>query len=297
MQHPYLWRYLKGGTLRSWGAKSLQESGKRGEPYLAGDGYVRIGEGSGSTNVLTGSGVDEAWMTGALLGDGVARLLKEKKPLTKEAIEEAYVKPRRASRLEKEARQAKKARDGFTLGFVAGMIGMGLAGFTKGLLGMPSRSVPPYKRLPEVEEYFKGRIPASEIETIRKECWARGEALHDRLMERAGWPAVPFDGQLLVSHQDVLLMGGKVQAAAGYADHVVFVNPGTCRDCRNKICVEMCSAEAITPGPDGVPAFDREKCVHCGACWWNCSRPREGDPERMNVDFRAGSGGLHSSEN
>ena len=27
MQHPYLWRYLKGGTLRSWGAKSLQESG------------------------------------------------------------------------------------------------------------------------------------------------------------------------------------------------------------------------------------------------------------------------------
>ncbi len=64
MLHPYLWRHLRGGTLRSWGAKTLQESGRRGEPHLAGDGYARIGEGSGSTNVLTGSGVDEAWTTG-----------------------------------------------------------------------------------------------------------------------------------------------------------------------------------------------------------------------------------------
>ncbi len=73
MQHPYLWRHLEGGRLRSWGAKSLQESGKQGEPWLAGDGYARIGEGSGSTNVLTGSGVDEAWTTGMLLGGGGAR--------------------------------------------------------------------------------------------------------------------------------------------------------------------------------------------------------------------------------
>ncbi len=77
MMHPYLWRYLEGGTLRSWGAKSLQESGKRGEPYLAGNGYARIGEGSGSTNVLTGSGVDEAWTTGVQLAEGVLELLKE----------------------------------------------------------------------------------------------------------------------------------------------------------------------------------------------------------------------------
>jgi electron-transferring-flavoprotein dehydrogenase len=64
---------LKGGRLRSWGAKSLQESGKRGEPFLAGDGYARIGEGSGSTNVLTGSGVDEAWTTGIATGRSGAR--------------------------------------------------------------------------------------------------------------------------------------------------------------------------------------------------------------------------------
>jgi len=46
-----------------------------------------------------------------------------------------------------------------------------------------------------------------------------------------------------------------------------------------------------------VPAFDREKCVHCGACLWNCSQPHPTNPERTNVDFRAGAGGLHSAEN
>ena len=40
-----------------------------GEPKLVGDGYARIGEGSGSTNVLTGSGVDEAWTTGVQLAE------------------------------------------------------------------------------------------------------------------------------------------------------------------------------------------------------------------------------------
>ncbi len=92
-------------------------------------------------------------------------------------------------------------------------------------------------------------------------------------------------------------MGGKVQAAGGYADHVVFLRPELCKECGAKVCIEVCSGQAIMPGEGGVPAFDREKCVHCGACLWNCSRPRPGAPERMCVDFRAGAGGLHSPEN
>ena len=113
MMHPYLWRFLKGGKLRSWGAKTLGESGRRGEPHLAGDGYARIGEGSGSTNVLTGSGVDEAWATGAQLAEAVLELLKAKKPFTKENLEATYVRRRRESWVEQEARAAEKSRDGF----------------------------------------------------------------------------------------------------------------------------------------------------------------------------------------
>ena len=67
-------------------------------------------------------------------------------------------------------------------------------------------------------------------------------------------------------------MGGKVQAMPGFADHVVFRNKQLCIACGEKTCIAMCSGQAITQGDDGVPAFEREKCVHCGACLWNCGQ-------------------------
>jgi electron-transferring-flavoprotein dehydrogenase len=297
MLHPYLWGMLQGSKLRSWGAKTLGESGRRGEPHLAGDGFARVGEGSGSTNVLTGSGVDEAWTTGTQLAESVLELLKSKRPFTKENLEQTYVARRRAGWLEQESRVAENARDGFQKGFVRGMIGMALAGLTNGRFVLRGEPLPPYQRIPTLEEYYRGRIPRGEIEQLRKECAIKGVSLHAALMHRVGWPAIPYDGKLLVSHQDALLLGGKVQAPPGYADHVVFLYPEICEKCGTKICIELCSGQAITPGQHGIPAFDREKCVHCGACHWNCSQPVPADGERMNIAFRAGTGGLHSAEN
>jgi electron-transferring-flavoprotein dehydrogenase len=297
MLHPYLWRHLQGGKLRSWGAKTLQESGRRGEPRLAGDGYIRIGEGSGSTNVLTGSGVDEAWATGVLAAEGVLELLRAGQPFTQRNLERAYVARRRVSWVETEGRVAERARDGFLRGVVPGLIGMGLAGLTGGRLALPGVSVPPADRIPSLERYYAGRIPAAEIARIREDCAQRALPLHDALMERAGWPAVPFDGQLLVTHQDALLMGGKVQAPAGYADHVLFLYPNLCETCGSKVCIEMCSGQAIGPGDGGIPVFDRDKCIHCGACLWNCATRHPEDSERSVIEFRAGTGGLHSAEN
>lgn len=297
MLHPYLWRYLNGGTLRSWGAKTLGESGKHGEPHLAGNGYARIGEGSGSTNVLTGSGVDEAWTTGTQLAEAVIELQKDKKPFTKENLEATYVKRRRESWVEQEGRVAERARDGFHAGMVTGMLGMALAGATNGKITLPVETRPAGEHTPSLAEYYRERIPAEEIEKIRKECAAKGVSAHNELMNRVGWPAIPFDGKLLVSHQDALLMGGKVQAPAGYADHVVFLYPNLCERCGTHICVEVCSGQAITPSAKGVPAFDREKCIHCGACMWNCATPHPDDANRTVLDFRAAPGGLHSAEN
>jgi electron-transferring-flavoprotein dehydrogenase len=297
MTHPWLWHFLNGAKLRSWGAKTLGESGRRGEPHLVGDGYARIGEGSGSTNVLTGSGVDEAWATGAQLAQATLELLKAKKPFTKENFDAAYAQRRRASWVEQEARAAEKSRDGFQHGVLTGMIGMALAGLSGGRLVLPGQPLRPWERIPSLEDYFRGRIPPDEARRIRDDCYARGVSAHAALMERAGWPAIPCDGQLLVSHQDALLLGGKVQAPPGYADHVAFIFPNQCQRCGTKLCVEVCSGQAITPGENGVPAFDREKCVHCGACMWNCASASPESPERMSVAFRAGTGGLHSAEN
>jgi electron-transferring-flavoprotein dehydrogenase len=296
MMHPYLWRFLEGGTLRSWGAKSLQESGRRGESLLAGNGYARIGEGSGSTNVLTGSGVDEAWTTGTLLAEGVIDLLRARESFTRENLERAYVARRRASWVEREGRIAEKARDGFQRGVVTGVLGMALAGLTKGRFSLGREPLSVNDRVSTFEHYFDGRIPRAEIEEIRGRCAAANLPVHDALMDRCGWPQIPFDGQLLVSHQDALLLGGKVMAPAGYADHVVFHFPEVCQACGARLCIEMCSGQAIAPGDGGLPVFDREKCVHCGACLWNCVLVIKGE-EITNIDFRAGAGGLHSAIN
>jgi electron-transferring-flavoprotein dehydrogenase len=294
MLHPYLWKHLQGGTLKSWGAKSLQESGRHGEPFLAGNGYARIGEGSGSTNVLAGSGVDEAWTTGVQLAEAVVELLQQKKPFTKENLQATYIRRRRHSWVDSESRVAADARNGFQSGVVRGLIGMALAGFTRGQIAFPQHSRSGAKKF-SLEDFVGSRITPVELKQLQQECVAQGTSLHDLIMDRCGWPKIPLDGQLLISHQDALLMGGSVQAPAGYADHVIFKNPELCHNCEPKLCVEMCSGQAITRGENGVPSFDREKCVYCGACLWNCQTGV--DSRQGNVEFRASAGGLHSALN
>jgi len=295
MLHPYLWRYLERGTLKSWGAKSLQESGRHGEPYLAGNGYARIGEGSGSTNVLAGSGVDEAWTTGVQLAEAVIELTEQKRAFTRENLEATYVRRRRESWVDEESKIAADARNGFQQGVFTGMIGMAVAGLTGGRVTPASRPNPKSSGLPSLEDAYGSRISPVELKQMQEECAAKGTSLHDRIMDRCGWPQIPMDGKLLISHQDALLMGGGVQASAGYANHVKFRRPELCRACETKLCVEMCSGQALTRGEDAVPAFDREKCVYCGACLWNCAA--EGDGTQGNVEFDAGAGGLHSTLN
>lgn len=291
--HPFLWRHLEGATLKSWGAKSLQESGRHGEPFLAGNGYARIGEGSGSTNVLAGSGVDEAWSTGVLLAEAVLELLAQKRPFTRENLASAYVSRRRSGWLDHESRVAANSRNGFHFGLLPGLFGMALAGFTGGRLAFPS--LRQHHAAASLDQVYGARISSPELQRMKENAVARGVPLHDQIMSRCGWPEIPFDGKLLISQQDALLMGGSVQAQPGYAKHVLFVRPQVCLNCEPKLCVEMCSGQAITRGENGVPNFDREKCIFCGACLWNCLAETASEPG--NVDFRAGSGGLHSALN
>jgi len=291
--HPYLWRYLEGGALKSWGAKSLQESGREGEPFLAGNGYARIGEGSGSTNVLAGSGVDEAWSTGVQLAEAVIELAVQQRAFTRENLEATYVKRRRESWVDRESTIAAGARDGFNSGPMTGMIGMALAGLTGGRFGL--RPWPERSNARSLQDVYGSRIPSVELKQMQQECEDQGTSLHDRVMDRCGWPQIPMDGKLLISHQDALLMGGGVQAPPGYANHVVFRHPELCRVCETKLCVEMCSGQAITRGDSGVPAFDREKCIYCGACLWNCQSDGKSAPG--NIELRAAAGGLHSTLN
>jgi electron-transferring-flavoprotein dehydrogenase len=297
IQHPALWKHLKDGTLRSWGAKSLEESGKRGEPFLAGEGFARIGEGSGSTNMLTGSGVDEAWATGTQLAEAVVQLLREGRPFSRKNLSATYEVKRNASWVERSAREAENARNGFHGGprrssMIRGMIGMALAGLTGGRLSLGAHIPPAHKQIRPFSSRSAEGLKLKEATAL---ALADGRPLHDALLTARGWPEIPFDGRLLVTQQDALLIGGKVQAMPGFADHVVFLDKNLCVACVEKTCIAMCSGQAITLGAGGTPAFEREKCAHCGACLWNCSQSQDG--EHSNIEFCAGAGGFHSAEN
>lgn len=292
IQHPALWRVLKNGTLRSWGAKSLEESGRRAEPELSGDGFARIGEGSGSTNMLTGSGVDQAWTTGTQLGEAVLELLRAGREFTHANLAATYEKRRRASWVEQGAREAENARNGFHGGVVKGLVGMALAGLTHGKLSLKAQIPMAWEQIRIAGSDAKR---ARQLKEARELAFSQGRPLHDALLSVRGWPEIKYDGQLLVTQQDALLLGGKVQAMPGFADHVRFRDLALCAECAEKTCVAMCSGQAITEGDDGLPSFEREKCIHCGGCLWNCGKTPDG--LNGNVEFKAGSGGLHSAEN
>ena len=118
MLHPYLWRLPRraascapgarkpwanpaAGANRTWSATATRASAKA----------------SGTTNVLTGSGVDEAWTTGAQLAESVLELLKAGKPFTRR---EPRGRPTSNAAApvgsKQEARVAEKSRDGFQKG-------------------------------------------------------------------------------------------------------------------------------------------------------------------------------------
>jgi electron-transferring-flavoprotein dehydrogenase len=167
------------------------------------------------------------------------------------------------------------------------MVGMALAGLTRGWISLNGKTPPAWEQIRRFSAKSVG-VPKKEAERLVRAANAGGCPLHDALLTARGWPDIELDGRLLVTQQDALLMGGKVQALPGFADHVVFREPRLCAACAEKTCVAMCSGQAITLA-DGAIAFEREKCVHCGACLWNCAH--------ANVEFRAGAGGLHSAEN
>ena len=61
---------------------------------------------------------------------------------------------------------------------------------------------------------------------------------------------------------------------------------------------------SILPFPNALAFVDhpqvagnRETCIHCGVCIWNCGTQLDEDPAPSNIAFSAGAGGLHSTEN
>ena len=218
----------------------------------------RLGQHQCADRLRRGRSLDHRHATGR----SRARTAARGQAVHRENLERAYVARRRASWVEKEGRIAEKSRDGFQRGGDR-LGGNGAGGIQQWMLVAGRQtSRENCEHLASLAEFYRGKISFPEMVALEKQCATEGTPLDDVLMNRCGWPEIAQDGSLLVSHQDVLLLGGKVQAPPGYADHVVFRDIEVCGPCGTKLCAEMCSAEAITRSLEGAPNFDREKvCV------------------------------------
>ena len=285
LQHPRIAPLLKNAHLRSWGAKSLPENSLRFRPKLAGPGYVRLGESASLTNVATSSGVDEAWCSGVLLAKSLIQHLEQNKDLA--SFSAQWPSILKAHPIYQNSFKTREAREGFKASFVAGMIHMALVGMSNGKLKLPKCILKLLKDKKLSLQDYLPHLSASELSTLIQNAKNTQTFLHDEVLQKRGWPKINYDGQNMISQQDILLIGGKVQAAEGYADHIQIKDPARCQNCYPQKCVEICSGNALMPGGTPQPTFSREKCVFCGACRWTCD----------NIIFKAGSGGLHSNEN
>ena len=211
-------------------------------------------------------------------------LLRAGKEFTNQNLRDTYVARRRASWVETAAREAEDARNGFHGGIVRGLISMALAGLTGGNLHLKPKLQPSHRQIARAQLAMEDIKRKRATDLVLED----GHPFHDVLLTARGWPKIPFDGRLLVTQQDALLMGGKVQALLGFADHIVFRDLRLCAAYDEKTCIAMCSGQAITLGANNLLVFEREKCIHCEGCLWNCAKSADG--VHTDIEFSAGVG-------
>ena len=283
----------KDARLRSWGAKSILESGparralprgRRLRPHRRG---LRLDQ---RAHLLgRGRGLHHR----VQLAEGVIELLEAASRSRARTSRRPTCARRRASWVESEGQVAERARDGFQRGVVDRPPRHGALRAHRRAARARRGAPAPGRQSATLEGFYAGRSPPTSSRRSARDCAAKGLPLHDALMDRAGWPAVPLDGKLLVSHQDALLMGGKVQAPAGYADHVVFLAPELCRACSRGSASRSARPRRCGRATAARPTFDREKCVHCGACLWSCPERIDGHgPGEPTVPRRRGRAAL-----
>src|SRR5262245_43775729 len=156
--HPYVRRILEGGTLYSYGAKSIPEGGYWALPQYYFNGGMIIGDAAGFLNAMRLKGIHLAFKTGMLAAlaaheafeakDFSANQLKR----FQEFVEKSWVKD--------ELWKVRNFHQGFEHGFLAGMIHTGLQMVTGGR-GVHNRypNKPGHTRMRRLKEYHGEKTP------------------------------------------------------------------------------------------------------------------------------------------
>jgi len=157
--HPRIKTILEGGTLYSYGAKTIPEGGYWAQPQYYFNGGLIIGDAAGFLNSMRLKGIHLAFKTGMLAAQAAFESLEANDFSAKrlkrfeELVENSWVK--------KELWKVRNFHQSFEHGLLAGMIHTGLQMVTAGR-GLRNRypNRPGHLRMRQLREYYDGKVPA-----------------------------------------------------------------------------------------------------------------------------------------
>jgi len=156
--HPYIRSILEGGTLYSYGAKTIPEGGYWALPQYYFNGGMIIGDAAGFLNAMRLKGIHLAFKTGMLAAQAAHEAIEANDTSAKklkrfeELVEGSWVK--------KELWKVRNFHQAFEHGFIAGMLHTGLQMATGGRgLHNRYRNRPGHTRMRPLKEYYDGKLP------------------------------------------------------------------------------------------------------------------------------------------
>ena len=245
--HPVFQKYLKGGKVIQYGAKTVPLGGWFAMPKLYADGLLLAGDSGGMVNAERLKGVHLAIKSGMLAAETAFEALVAKDTSAKQLA--SYQKKIEESWAGKELWKARNFHVNFKDGLVGGLMRNGLALVAGNLIG---------KKATPVEDDFETKRPLSEVGGLKD--------------IKQG---IPYDGKLFMDKlSDVYLAGSKGEE--DQPSHLQVLNRDVCStDCAENYgnpCTRACPANVYEMVEDESKPGKKKlhlnptNCVHCKTC-------------------------------
>ena len=226
-QHPFFRKYLEGGEMGEWGAKTIPEGGFYALPERrSGDGLVILGDSAGYVDVPSLKGIHYAMQSGIFAAKAIFEGLK--KGDTSGATLGAYDRMVNESFIRSDLHRTRNMRSAFKSGFFSG-------GFKASLMMVTG-----------------GRFPGGKIKVEE-----------DAAEPRRVTTATPFtpDGELTFSKVDAVFKSGN--ATRDTIPVHVLANEDVPEDVA-RLYAHMCPAE-VYEVVDGKLRINAPNCIDCKA--------------------------------
>ncbi len=243
-KHPLIQRFIRGGEVISYGAKTLPEGGYFAVPRPYVDGALIVGDSAGFVNVPYLKGIHYAMKSGMLAAETILEALARND--TSASVLSTYEARLASSYVMQDLYRARHFRQAFRHGLFPGSLFGGLTMWTG--LGPPRSS--------QVSEDFLSLRPSKRILQSR------------RTKDPSG-----YDTRVIVDKlTDVLYSGTRHRE--DQPSHIRILDPARCvTECLPRFgdapCTHFCPAnvyELVGEGPERRIQINFANCLHCKTC-------------------------------